>query len=100
MNRIAVIVVALAMATPPFVSGQGDAFVNGRFFKIPANTVIRVRTMDDVSSETGHVGDVVQMEVLADVLVKGYVVVRQGAPAIGQISRVMESRSMGRRGNV
>jgi len=56
--------------------------------------------MDDVSSETARVGDVVQMEVLGDVLVKGYVVVGQGATAIGQISRVKESQSMGRRGNV
>jgi len=40
------------------------------------------------------------MEVLADVVVNGYVVVREGASAIGQISRVREARSMGRHGNV
>jgi len=34
------------------------------------------------------------MEVLADVLVNSYVVVRQGAPAMGQISQVKESRSV------
>ena len=40
------------------------------------------------------------MEVLADVVVNGYVVIREGASAVGQISRVREARSMGRRGKV
>jgi len=56
--------------------------------------------MDEISSETAHVGDDVQMEVLGDVIVNGYVVIREGASAVGQISRVKEARSMGRRGNV
>jgi len=91
------LVIVLAML-PPFTSAQNQ--VNGRYFKIPANTVIRVRTVDDVSSETARVGDIVPMEVLADVLVNDSVVVRQGATAVGEISRVKEARSMGRRGNV
>jgi membrane-associated protease RseP (regulator of RpoE activity) len=40
------------------------------------------------------------MEVLSDVLLNGLVVVRQGAPAVGEISRAKEARTMGRRGNV
>jgi hypothetical protein len=90
----------VAVILVPLVSAQIQPFAYGHFFKIPANTVIRVRTMDEVSSETARVGDIVQMEVLADVLVNGYVVVRQAATAVGQISRVKEARSMGRRGNV
>jgi hypothetical protein len=74
--------------------------VTSRFLKIPANTTIRVRTKNEISSETAHVGGDVQMEVLGDVTVNGYVVIRQGAFAIGQISRVKEARNMGRRGNV
>src|SRR5439155_21754027 len=66
----------------------------------PANTAMRVRTMNEISSETAHVGDDVQMEVLGDVIVNGSVVIREGASAVGQISRVKEARSMGRRGNV
>jgi hypothetical protein len=40
------------------------------------------------------------MEVLGDVVVNGYVVIRAGASAIGQISKVREARSLGRRGIV
>jgi len=86
----------LLLCVPPPSHSQ----VTQHFFKIPANTVIRVRTVDDVSSEAAHVGDVVPMEVLSDVIVTGFVVVRQGAPAVGEISRVKEARSMGRRGKV
>jgi hypothetical protein len=90
--------IVLSAMLPTFVSAQNQS--NSRFFKIPANTVVRVRTVEDVSSETARVGDIVPMEVLTDVLVNGFVVVRQGAPAVGEISRVKEARSMGRRGNV
>jgi hypothetical protein len=93
------VVLMLAML-PSTMSAQGQPFVDGRFFKVPANTVIRVRTMDEVSSETARVGDVVEMEALGDVLVNGYVVIRQGASAVGQISRAKESQTIGRRGNV
>jgi hypothetical protein len=90
--------VAIALtALQPFAPAQSQ---NERPFKIPANTVIRVRTIENVSSETARVGDIVPMEVLGDVLVNGFVVARQGAPAVGEISRVKEARSMGRRGHV
>lgn len=70
------------------------------FIKVPANTIIRVRTTEGVASDTARVGDVVPMEVLSDVLINGRVVARQGAPAVGEISKVKEARSMGRRGHV
>ena len=79
---------------------QDQSRTTARLFKIPANTTIRVRTKNEISSETARVGDDVQMEVLGDVIVNGYVVVQQGASAIGQISRAKEARSMGRRGNL
>ncbi len=98
MKHTFVIVAGLMLAQFAFTEDQPS--VSTRFFKIPANTTIRVRTKNEVSSETAHVGDDVQMEVLGDVIVNGYVVIRQGASAIGQISRVKEARTLGRRGNV
>ena len=65
-----------------------------RFFKIPEKTAVRVRTKNGITSETAHVGDDVPMEVLEDVIVNGYVVIREGASAIGQISKVREARSL------
>jgi hypothetical protein len=98
MKCILVIVTGLMLAQLCFPEEQLG--VTPRFFKVPANTAIRVRTKNEISSETAHVGDDVQMEVLGDVIVNGYVVIREGASAVAQISRVKEARSMGRRGNV
>ena len=94
MKYILVIVAGLTLAQFSFTD------LAQRFFKIPGDTAIRVRTKNEISSETARVGDDVQMEVLADVVVNGYVVIREGASAVGQISRVREARSMGRRGKV
>src|SRR6266480_4482205 len=79
---------------------QDQPRLTSRLFRIPANTTVRVRTKNEISSETARIGDDVQMEVLADFVVNGYVVIREGASAVGQISRVREARSMGRRGKV
>jgi hypothetical protein len=98
MKRIFVLVAGLMLAQ--FVFPEDQPNDTQRFFKVPANTPIRVRTKNEISSEEAHVGDDVQMEVLGDVIMNGYVVIRQGASAVGQISRVKEARNMGRRGNV
>ncbi len=95
--RVASLIVIQAIVLQPFAPALAQT---EQLFKIPANTIIRVRTVEDVSSETARVGDVVPMEVLSDVLVNGFVIVRQGAPAVGEISRVKEARTMGRRGHV
>src|SRR5207248_2621836 len=91
-------VVGLTLAQAAVAQDQPRAA--SRLFRIPANTTIRVRTKNEISSETARVGDDVQMEVLGDVAVNGFVVFQQGSSAIGQISRAKEARSMGRRGNV
>lgn len=67
---------------------------------IPEGTELRIRTTQAVSSDSVRVGDDVPMEVLADVSVDGYVVIRQGAPVIGVVSRAKEAKSLGRRGHV
>jgi hypothetical protein len=40
------------------------------------------------------------MEVLADVAVNGYVLIRQGAPVVGVVSLAKEAKTLGRRGHV
>jgi hypothetical protein len=67
---------------------------------IPAGTAVRIRTTQPVSSESARVGDDVPMEVLADVAVDGYVLIRQAAPVIGAVSLAKEARALGRRGHV
>src|SRR5260370_11266139 len=67
---------------------------------IPAGTPVRIRTTQVVSSESARVGDDVPMEVLADVAVNGFVLIRQAAPVIGVVSMAKEAKSLGRRGHV
>jgi hypothetical protein len=67
---------------------------------IPAGTAVRIRTTQPVSSESARVGDDVPMEVLADVVVNSYVLIRQAAPVIGVVSLAKEARPLGRRGHV
>ena len=67
---------------------------------IPAGTEIRIRTTQVVSSETARVGDDVAMEVLADVAVNHYIVIRQGAPVIAAVSVAQEAKTVGRRGHI
>jgi PDZ domain len=67
---------------------------------IPAGTAIRIRTTQPVSSDTARVGDDVAMEVLADVAVDNYVVIRQGSPVIAVVSVAKEAKRLGRRGHV
>lgn len=67
---------------------------------IPAGTAIRIRATQAVSSDTARVGDDVSMEVLADVAVNNYLLIRQGAPVIAVVSVAKEAKSIGRRGHV
>jgi hypothetical protein len=72
----------------------------GQTVTIPGETAIRIRTMQPLSSESARAGDDVPLEVLADVAVDGYVVIRQGAPVIGIVSLAKEAKSLGRRGHI
>lgn len=91
MNKLSLVIVV-------FFSG---ALVSAQqTLTIPTGTAVRIRTTQQVSSETARVGDDVPMEVLADVAVDGYVVIRQGAPVIAVVSLAKEAKTLGRRGHV
>ena len=51
--RVASLIVIQAIVLQPFAPAQAQT---EQLFKIPANTIIRVRTIEDVSSETARVG--------------------------------------------
>ena len=76
------------------------SIVAAQTLTIPAGTAIRIRTTQAVSSATARVGDDVSMEVLADVAVNDYLVIRQGAPVIAVVSVAKEAKTIGRRGHV
>lgn len=91
MNKLSLVLAVFALTA--IAAAQGT-------LAIPMGTEIRIRTTQPVSSDTARVGDDVPMEVLADVAVNGYIVIRQGAPVIAVVSRAKEAKSLGRRGHV
>src|SRR2546422_4212415 len=96
MKYILVIVAGLTLAQFSFTEEQAN--LAQRFLKIPGDTAIRVRTKNEISSETARVGDDVQMEVLADVVVNGYVVIREALLQFDRLARAREAAAMGSRG--
>ena len=69
-------------------------------FTIPVGTLYASVLRNQSPAKTARAGDDVPMEVLADVAVNGYVLIRQEAPVIGVVSRAKEAKSLGRRGHV
>ena len=94
MKRIVPVFLALLILT------SAEQVLAQQTLTIPEGTAIRIRTTQPVSSDTARVGDDVAMEVLADVAVNDYIVIRQGAPVIAVVNVAKEAKTMGRRGHV
>src|SRR5437870_12728770 len=70
MNYILVIVAGLTLAQFSFTEEQAN--LAQRFFKIPGDTAIRVRTKNEISSEPARARDEVQLGELRDVVLSAY----------------------------
>jgi hypothetical protein len=63
-------------------------------------TPIKLRFGTTVSSQTAHVGDSVDLEVLEEVTLGSTVVVQKGATALASVTEAQSKRSMGRAGKL
>jgi len=63
-------------------------------------TPIKLRFGTTVSSQTAHVGDSVDLEVLEEVTVGSTVVIQKGASALASVTEAQSKRSMGRAGKL
>jgi hypothetical protein len=63
-------------------------------------TPIKLRFGTTVSSQTAHVGDSVDLEVLEEVTVGSTVVIQKGATALASVTEAQSKRSMGRAGKL
>ena len=54
-------------------------------------TIVALALMDTISSATAHEGQTVRLALAEDVIVKGAVVIRRGAPAVGVIESVRKA---------
>lgn len=73
-------------------SGSDLTLLNG--------TPIRLKLGKTISSASAHVGDVVELEVLEDVVVDGITVIPRGAAAVGVVTKAEPKKRMGRGGKL
>jgi hypothetical protein len=69
-------------------------------FLLRNGTPIRMRLGKTISSGTAHVGDVVELEVVEEVLVDGLTVIPQGAVASGVVKEAEPKKRMGHGGKL
>jgi len=68
--------------------------------RLPNNTPIHLKLSKTVSSETAHVGDVVDLVVAEDVVLDGLCVIPGGASAEGVVTEAEPKRRMGKGGKL
>lgn len=93
------VVVVLLVAFIPAVLPLPRATAQGKV-TIPEGTRLAVKIQETVSSESAKQGQLVRFEVVRDVEVKGKVVIKAGAPAVGEVTRVASKKMIGREGEL
>lgn len=87
-----------APAAPP--PAPANLVPAGFDLTLPNGTPIRLKLGKTLSSETAHVGDVVDLTVLEDVLVDGVCVIPSGASAVGIVTEAEPKKRMGHGGKL
>ena len=77
-RTLTVLLLIVPFATVPCSTRQSDVSMR-------RNTVVPVRLMQFISSETSIAGDLVRFRVARDIIVEGAVVIKRGSPATGTI---------------
>lgn len=67
---------------------------------LPNGTPIHLKLMKSISSATAHVGDVVDLKVMEEVMVDGISVIPAGSTAIGLVSEAEPKKRMGHGGKL
>jgi hypothetical protein len=85
--------------TPP-LEAVSNAHPSSPEFMLRNGTSIRMRLGKTISSATAHVGDVVELEVVEEVLVDGLTVIPQGATATGVVKEAEPKKRLGHGGKL
>lgn len=67
---------------------------------VPANTLIKIATVDAVNSKNLKVGDTVRYQVAEDVIVDGNLIFAKGEPGEGTVKKVKQAKNFGRNAEV
>lgn len=69
-------------------------------FALPNGIPIHLKLSKTISSATAHVGDLVELEVVEEVVVDGLCVIAKGAPAVGVVMEAEPKKRMGHGGKL
>jgi hypothetical protein len=91
---------ATAPAVEPPKSTSAAAEQSGRELVLRDGTEVKLKLTKPISSADARVGDRVELEASGDVVVDGVVLIKKGAPAVGQVTEAQPRKSFGRRGKL
>lgn len=89
-----------APAATPTLAAPAAAAVPASSLRLPANTVVELETLDEVSSKTSKPKDFFRLRVAEDVRVDGRVLIPAGTEAIGQVVHAAKSGAGGKAGEL
>lgn len=89
-----------APAATATLAAPAAAAVPASSLRLPANTVVELKTLDEVSSKTSKPKDFFRLRVAEDVRVDGRVLIPAGTEAIGQVVHAAKSGAGGKAGEL
>ena len=98
-SAILVAPAAVAQDTYHWPAPEVSADAQQKFY-FPQGTPVMLRTLTQVSTKDNKPGDRVYLEVAEDVTFRGQVVIPEGSPVVGEVSRVQRNGHFGRKGKL
>jgi hypothetical protein len=95
MMRIATVAALLVLTASASHAQRG-----ARRPELPADTLVRIRMLDGLSSKTSHTGDRFRYIVTEDVKIDGFTWIRSGTRGAGLVNRVKRKGRFGQNGKI
>ena len=89
MNDLALLAYGNSDAKTPLVSTS-----------IPADTLIKIKLVTPLNSETTKAGDIVKFQAAEDIIYNGKLIVAAGSPGEGVVTKVKGAQNFGRNGEI
>ena len=67
---------------------------------IPVDTLVKIKLVTPLNTETSKVGDKVKFQASEDVIYNGQLIIAAGAPGEGVVTKVKSARNFGRNGEI
>ena len=93
------VILAITMGTP-HLSAQTKKKAGPQKYTVPANTVMRLRINDSLTSKKANVGDQFHSTVVDPVYAKGFQVIPPGSIVIGHITHVVRAKRKSNAGSL